>query len=54
MARPIPAGAVHTSYPKCGRKFRRPLTDAEFRTDIRIHEENSVKYKRIMKIEERP
>jgi hypothetical protein len=54
MAKTIPVGAVHTSCPKCGHTFRRPLTDAGFRTDIRIHEENSEKHKRIMKIEERP
>jgi hypothetical protein len=48
MAKTIPVGAVHTSCPKCGHTFRRPLTDAEFRNDIRIHEENSEKHKRIV------
>jgi hypothetical protein len=49
MARPNPADAVHRGCPKCGHKFRRPLTDAEFRNDIRIHEETNEKHKRIVK-----
>jgi hypothetical protein len=48
MARPIPVGAVHPCCPKCGHSFKRPLTDAEFRNDLRIHEETSEKHKRIV------
>jgi hypothetical protein len=48
MARPIPKGAVHRACPTCGHNFRRPLTDAEFRNDIRIHELTSEKHKRIV------
>jgi hypothetical protein len=42
----IPAGATHTGCPVCGHKFDRPLTDAEYRNDIRIHELTSKKHER--------
>ena len=48
MAKTIPIGAVHRSCPTCGHTFRRPLTDGEFRNDLRIHEETSEKHKRII------
>jgi hypothetical protein len=48
MARTIPVGAVHRSCPKCGHTFRRPLTDAELRNDLRIHELTSEKHKRVV------
>jgi hypothetical protein len=46
MRTKIPAGGTHTGCPVCGHKFRRPLTDAEYRGDIRIHELTSEKHKR--------
>jgi hypothetical protein len=48
MARTIPVGAVHRSCPKCGHTFRRPLTDAELRNDLPIHELTSEKHKRVV------
>jgi hypothetical protein len=48
MARINPVGAVHRGCPKCGHTFRRPLTDAELRNDLRIHELTSEKHKRIV------
>jgi hypothetical protein len=48
VAKPIPVGTVHRSCPKCGHKFRRPLTDAEMKNDLPIHEITSMKHKRIV------
>jgi hypothetical protein len=48
MARIIPAGAVHHACPTCGHTFRRPLTDAELKNDLPIHEMTSEKHKRIV------
>jgi hypothetical protein len=48
MAKTIPVGAVHRSCPKCGHVFRRPLTDAELRNDLPIHEMTSEKHKQIV------
>lgn len=48
MARAIAVSPVHRHCPTCGHTFRRPLTDAEFRNDLRIHELTSEKHKRIV------
>jgi hypothetical protein len=53
MARIIPAGAVHRACPTCGHTFRRPLTDAELRNDLPIHELTSEKHKLIMRAKSR-
>jgi len=45
----VPPMAIHTHCPICGHRFRRPLTDAEFRFDFRIHEETSEKHKRFIR-----
>jgi hypothetical protein len=46
MTRKIPVGAIHIGCPICDHRFDRPLTEAEFRNDFRIHELTSQKHKR--------